>query len=266
MTDAGKDRNVRNPMDLTGRTIIVTGAGQGIGRAIAGTVVELGGNVVLVERNETTLAEAAQALPAERALAVAGDVSDPAFAPAVVERAADRFGAAHGLVNNAGITRPAMIEKMSLVDWNAVISVNLTGCYLMLQAVGRHMVARAREGDKNPGAIVNISSVAGKRGSVGQINYASAKAGLFGMTMSAAREWGSFGVRVNSVGFGMVETQMTEVVRSPKFRDKYLQGILLARFSTPEEVANPICFLLSEAASYITGQNITVCGGMHLQP
>ena len=255
-----------NPMDLAGRTIIVTGAGQGIGRAIATLSQQLGANVVLVERNGATLAETAASLDPDRCLALEGDVADPAFAGRAVADGVARFNAVHGLVNNAGITRPAMITGMSWDQWNAVISVNLTGCYLMLQAVGRHMVQRAKEGEARPGAIVNISSVAGKRGSVGQINYASAKAGLFGMTMSAAREWGRYGIRCNSIGFGMVETPMTETVRGDKFRDEYLKGILLGRFSASEEVAKPVCFLLSEGSSYITGQNITACGGMNLQP
>ncbi|MBL6081163.1 SDR family oxidoreductase [Belnapia sp. T18] len=261
---------MRNPMELTGRTVIVTGAGQGIGRAISELVLDLGGNAVLVERNAETLAATAAALPADRTLAVQGNVAEEGFGEDCVAQAAARFGAVHGLVNNAGITRPAMIEKMTFQQWQAVIDVNLTGCYLMLQAVGRHMCSRAREAMPEPsgttGAIVNISSTAGKRGSIGQVNYSAAKAGLFGMTMTAAREWARYGVRCNSVGFGTVETPMTEVIRSDRFREQTLSRIPLGRVAQPAEVAPLICFLLSNGAVYISGENMTVSGGSHMQP
>jgi len=261
---------MKNPMAITGRTIIVTGAGQGIGKAISELVLDLGGNAVLVERNPETLAAAAGTMPAERTLALQGNVADEAFAEQCVADAARRFGAVHGLVNNAGITRPAMIEKMTREQWQAVIDVNLTGCYFMLQAVGRHMIARAKADMPQPagttGAIVNISSVAGKRGSIGQVNYAAAKAALFGVTMSAAREWARYGIRCNSVGFGTVVTPMTEVIRGPKFAEQTLSRIPLARYAEPEEVSPLICFLLSNGASYITGENMTVSGGSHMQP
>lgn len=261
---------MRNPMQLTGRTVMVTGAGQGIGRAIAELVLDLGGHVVAIDRNPDTLAEATAAMDADRTLPIQGNVAEEGFGEACVAQAAGRFGAVHGLVNCAGITRPAMIEKMSFQQWQAVIDVNLTGCYLMLQAAGRHMLARARAELPQPvgttGSIVNISSVAGKRGSIGQVNYSSAKAGLYGMTMTAAREWARYGVRANSVGFGTVETPMTEVVRSERFREQTLARIPLGRISTPAEVAPLIGFLLSDAASYITGENISVSGGSHMQP
>jgi 3-oxoacyl-[acyl-carrier protein] reductase len=126
------------------------------------------------------------------------------------------------------------------------------------------MIERSKGGDATGGSVVNISSDAGRKGSIGQINYAAAKAGMLGMTMTAAREWGRYNIRANSVCFGVVETPMTEVVRGEKFRDGLLAQIPLGRWSTPEEVVKTICFLLSDGASYITGQHLGVNGGFHI--
>jgi len=195
---------------------------------------------------------------------VVGSVTDADLAARAVAEAVERFGGVHGLVNNAGITRPAMIEKMTPQQWQEVIDVHLTGTFYWLQAVGRHMVARAKAGDTSGGAIVNISSDAGRKGSIGQVNYAAAKAGMLGVTMTAAREWGRYNIRTNSICFGVVETPMTEVVRGEKFRDGMLAQIPLGRWSTPEEVVKTVCFLMSDAASYITGQHLGVNGGFHI--
>ncbi len=251
-------------VSLAGRTVIVTGAGQGIGQAISELVVGLGGNVVGLDMNAETLHAVYAKLPADRAMAVVGSVVDADLAAQTVADAVSRFGAVHGLVNNAGITRPAMIEKMTAKQWQEVIDVHLTGTFFWTQAAGRHMVQRSRDGDTSGGSIINISSDAGRKGSIGQINYAAAKSGMLGMTMTAAREWGRYNVRTNSVCFGVVETPMTEVVRGEKFRDGMLAQIPMGRWAQPEEVVKTVCFLLSDGASYITGQHLAVNGGFHI--
>lgn len=251
-------------MSLSGRNILITGAAQGIGLATARLCADLGANVILLDRSEEQLDAALAEFDAAQAMAIAGSVTDRDFVGEAVAAAAARFGGLHGLVNNAGIIRPAMIVKMTPEEWQAVIDVNLSGAFNMLQAVGREMIARAEGGDTSPGAIVNISSDAGRKGTVGQINYGAAKAGVLGLTMSAAREWGRHGIRVNSVAYGIVETDMTETVRGEKFRDRYLANIPLGRFLSKEDAANAIGFLLSPAGTFITGQHLSVNGGSHI--
>ncbi len=248
-------------LSLAGKSIVVTGAAQGIGRAIAALALKLGANVTAVDLNGHALEALQVESGADRLLPMTGSVADAAFAQQCMDSAVLRFGAVHGLVNNAGITRPAMIEKMTIGDWQQVIDVHLTGSFHFLQAAGRHMLARARAGDKAQGSIINISSDAGRRGTIGQANYGAAKAGLMGLTMCAAREWARYNVRVNTVGFGVVDTPMTETIRSEKFADTYLAQIPLGRWAGPLEVARPVCFLLSDAASYITGQHLSANGG-----
>lgn len=251
-------------MSLEGRVIIVTGAGQGIGRAIAERAVDLGAKVAMVDMNPNTLREVEASLPADRVKAFIGSVADQDFVEATVAGTIEAFGAVHGLVNNAGITRPAMIDKMTMDKWDAVIAVHLTGAFMLTQAVGRDMIARAQAGDQTPGSIVNISSDAGVQGTIGQINYGTAKAGVLGLTMSTAREWGKYGIRANAIAFGLVETPMTETIRGEKFRDTYMSKIPLQRFTKPDEAALPVCFLLSEAAAYVTGQRLSVNGGSQM--
>lgn len=253
--------NLPNPMTLEGKTIMVTGAGQGIGKAIAELAVGLGARVALLDWNEETVNAVAGEFGADTAHAYAGSVADPAFVQGAVEDIVNRFGGLHGLVNNAGIVRTAMIHKMSMEQWNEVISVNLTGVFICLQAVGRYFIEQHKRGEAQPGRIVNISSDAGRRGTIGQINYGAAKSGVMGITMSAAREWARYSINVNTICFGVVETEMTEVIRGEKFRDGVLANVPMGRFSAPAEVAQPVCFLLSDAASYITGQHLSPNGG-----
>jgi len=253
-----------NLMEMTGRNVMVTGAAQGIGLNAAQLLYQLGANLTLVDANQAKLVAATEGFDEQRVLALAGSVTDRDFIGRVVDQSAQRFGGVHGLVNNAGITRTAMIDKMTVEQWQQVIDVNLTGVFNCLQIVGMDMKRRAIGGEKNPGTIVNVSSDAGRKGTIGQINYGAAKSGVLGLTMSAAREWGRYGIRVNTVAFGLVATEMTEVLRSDKFRDRYLANIALGRFLEPDEAVKSIAFLISEASSFITGQHLSVNGGSHI--
>ncbi len=254
---------MKNPMSLEGSVVIVTGAGQGIGRGVATFAADLGARVVAVDLNAEAVNETAD-LIGDACVALVGDVADPEFPAHMVKFTVDTFGDINGLVNNAGIVRAAMADKMTRETWQQVIDVNLTGVFACLQAVGIYFKEQVKLGKTGPRMIVNISSDAGRKGTIGQINYGAAKAGVLGLTMSAAREWGRYQINVNTVAFGMIETPMTETIRSDKFRDKYLAQIPMGRMSTPEEVAKPVCFLLSSAASYITGQHLSVNGGYHI--
>ena len=254
---------MQNPFSMEDRNILVTGAAQGIGREVAKSIVGLGGRVAAVDMNGDGMKSLKDEL-GDACLAYTGSVTDQDLTDQIVQDMVKEWGWVHGLFNDAGIVRAAMIHKMERETWDQVINVNLTGVYLTLQSVGRQMMAQANGENAQVcnGQIVNVSSIAGTAGTIGQINYGAAKAGVLGITMSAAKEWARYGVCVNSVAFGTVVTPMTEVVRGPKFAAQTMARIPLGRYAETSDVAPTVLFLMSPGSTYITGKNITIDGGV----
>ena len=239
------------------KVAVVTGAAQGIGKAIATKLAQDGANVVVSDIN----LELAQKTAAElqnlgvEAIAVKGDVSKSDDVAALMNTTVEKFGTIDYLVNNAGITRDNLAVRMSEAEWDMVININLKGVFLCSQQAAKIMMK------KRSGSIVNIASVSGILGTAGQANYASSKAGVIALTKTLARELGPRNITVNAIAPGFIVTEMTDKLPD-KVKEEYLKQIPLKRGGTPEDVANAVAFLVSPAASYITGTTIIVSGGM----
>jgi 3-oxoacyl-[acyl-carrier protein] reductase len=243
---------------LTGQTAVITGGAQGLGFAIAQQFVAEGARVVIGDVNlEATEAAAKQLGGDDVAIAVRCDVTSGAEVDALVDAAVDRFGGLDIMVNNAGITRDATMRKMTEDQFDQVIAVHLKGTWNGLRTAAAIMRENKR------GAIVNMSSISGKVGMVGQTNYSAAKAGIVGMTKAAAKELAHLGVRVNAIQPGLIRSAMTEAMPQ-RIWDAKLAEIPMGRAGEPEEVAKVALFLASDLSSYMTGTVLEVTGGRHL--
>jgi len=242
---------------LDGKKALVTGAARGIGRAIAEKLAAEGADVAVCDLNLDWLAETGQVIAAlgRKALTLATDVSQANSVQQTVAEALQAFGRLDILVNNAGITRDGFLVRMAEEDWDQVIAVNLKGTFLFTKAVSRGMIKQ------KSGIIVNLASIIGLIGNAGQCNYAASKAGVIALTKSAARELASRNIRVNAVAPGFIETKMTAALPEA-VRAKMLDAIPMARFGLPDDVANVVLFLASPASAYMTGQVLSISGGM----
>ena len=245
-------------IELTGKSALVTGGSRGIGRAIVLRLATQGADVAFTYRgNAAAAAETSAAVEAlgRRVLAIQSDASVGSAADGVVKAVLDAFDKVDILVNNAGITQDELIMRMTEEKWDSVISTNLSGAFWMIKAVTRPML-KARGG-----RIINITSVSGQAGQMGQANYSSAKAGLIGLTKAAARELASRSITVNAVAPGFVLTELTQDLPEP-LQAEITARTPLGRFGTTEEIAQAVAFLASDDAAYITGQVLAVDGGL----
>ncbi|MBI3131337.1 MAG: 3-oxoacyl-[acyl-carrier-protein] reductase [Acidobacteria bacterium] len=242
---------------LDGKIALVTGASQGIGEAIAKSLAQQGALVVCAARTEAKLNAVAEAIRAAggKADVVVMDLGSTESVKAAVATTLERHGALHILVNNAGITRDKLLIQMKEDDWDAVINTNLKGAYTAIQAATKAMMKQ------RTGRIINIASVVGQMGNAGQANYVAAKAGLIGLTKSVARELASRNVTANAVTPGYIETDMTAGLPG-EVKAEFTKSIPLGRMGKPEDIAAAVCFLASDEAAYVTGQIVSVNGGM----
>ncbi|MBT3216276.1 MAG: 3-oxoacyl-[acyl-carrier-protein] reductase [Candidatus Marinimicrobia bacterium] len=243
--------------DLTEKTAIVTGASRGIGKSIAEVLAKYGAQVVCVSRSEDAVNTVATEIQSNggKAVGMSCDVSDASNVTQLMKDVQTQFQTIDVLINNAGITRDGLIMRMSNEDWETVLDINLKGAYHTIKAVARPMMKQ------RSGRIINISSIVGLTGNAGQANYAASKAGLIGLTKSMAQELAPRGITVNCIAPGYIETDMTDSL-TDNIKENITKQIPLGRIGKPKEVAALALFLSSDEAEYITGQTITVDGGM----
>ncbi|WP_338032961.1 MULTISPECIES: 3-oxoacyl-[acyl-carrier-protein] reductase [Clostridium] len=245
---------------LTGKNAIVTGSSRGIGRAIAIKLAELGANIILNYRNNVaSVKEVIKEIETKgvKVMAIQGDVSNFEDAKKVVDEAKEKLGSIDILVNNAGITKDTLLMRMKEEDFDKVIEVNLKGVFNCTKNIVPIMMKQ------RSGRIINISSIVGLSGNAGQSNYAAAKAGIIGFTKSVAKEIATRGITVNAIAPGFISTDMTDVL-SDKVKEEIKKNIPLRRIGEGKDIANTVAFLASDMGAYITGQVISVDGGMHI--
>ncbi len=244
---------------MTGQIAVVTGGGRGIGKSIAEALAKKSINLVIVGTNYEVAAETSFNLQrlGIKSIAVKADVSNSSDVKNLFDTTLNEFGRVDILVNNAGITRDALIIRMKDEDWDKVININLKGTFLCCKEAVKIMMKQKY------GRIINISSIVGFMGNIGQANYSASKAGIAGLTKSIAKEYANRGITVNAVAPGFITTAMTETIPD-NIKNEMLRAIPMSRFGTPDDVANAVVFLASPDAGYITGQILHVNGGMYM--